>query len=579
MVPYLMAPAWFFNNVELAYKISLGQASLAFSLAAFPAYALTRRMGVSAGGGLIVALLALLAPDGAFSTNLLSEPYAYPVFLAMLVVAVDTIANPTRGRQFAVVTLMAVLCLVRIQFIIVPGAYALAALVYSRSPRVAARQQWLVLAMFLLAACISVGIGIRRLAGVYAGITTFRAPPGEMIRWFGVNVFILAVASGWVIVPRAVAGFTTFLRSGTERQRAFTLLTIFLSVGLLGQAALFGANEGRVLERYTFYLAPLIAIAFVHALEAAAPRDRLYRCTAFTGAAVAILVPAGSEIRRGATDESPTILGLQSLAGGGPHATLLWALMLAVAAMLVGPWMNGTRLTVFGAVLILGAVGVTGTRQLLKFGTSLGFELGANITAVPRLNATHGTALLTGPRTNRFLLMQTLFWNPQVTRVIDLGSDGAPDGYASIPVRIGEQGELVDAHGAPVPGPFAFDSDTTAATFKGSGRVFPRLPQVIVFGLNQDDRYLETVSQLYAAANDRPFVVSMWLASPLGAKSLNFACGSHRWTERITTRPRRVQIAVPRASRVACRISLIAGIPVSHRKRTVSVMATRLSIA
>src|SRR5262249_52330996 len=130
--PYLMSPAWLIHDVEVAYRVGLAWGSLWFSLAAVPAHAMARRVGVSHRGAMLVALLAVLNPDGSFTTTLLSEPYAYPVFLATVLVGCNTLVRPEKRRQAALLLLMLVLCLLRFQFILVPLAYLLAALVYSR---------------------------------------------------------------------------------------------------------------------------------------------------------------------------------------------------------------------------------------------------------------------------------------------------------------------------------------------------------------------------------------------------------------------------------------------------------------
>src|SRR5213078_3180683 len=130
--PYLMAPAWWIHDVGIAYRVALGWGALWFSVAAFPAYAIARRIGVRPSGALLAAALALLVPDAAFTTNLLSEPYAYPVFLATVLVAIEAIAQPSFKRQASVLVLCAALCLLRVQFVVVPSVYLLAALACTR---------------------------------------------------------------------------------------------------------------------------------------------------------------------------------------------------------------------------------------------------------------------------------------------------------------------------------------------------------------------------------------------------------------------------------------------------------------
>ena len=107
--PFLMFPAWLVDNVDVAYRLAQGFGALAFALAAFPAYALARRAGVSDNGAVVAAVLALVVSGGSFTVGLLAEPYAYPLFLLAVVVAVDAIGRSTVTRQLAVIGMAAVL--------------------------------------------------------------------------------------------------------------------------------------------------------------------------------------------------------------------------------------------------------------------------------------------------------------------------------------------------------------------------------------------------------------------------------------------------------------------------------------
>ena len=52
-------------------------------------------------------LVSLLVPSAVFTQTLLSEPYAYPVFLTAFVVAVDALARPT-WRRWSLLTALSI---------------------------------------------------------------------------------------------------------------------------------------------------------------------------------------------------------------------------------------------------------------------------------------------------------------------------------------------------------------------------------------------------------------------------------------------------------------------------------------
>ncbi len=213
LAPYLMAPAWWIGNVGTAYHVVLDLGAIWFSLAVFPAYALARRLGISPRGSVGVALLAVLVPDAAFATAAMTEPYAYPLFITTLLVALNALVSPSRMRQLGVVALLVVLCLARVQFAFVVVLYVVAALTQAGgSWRKALRSQPIVAAALGLGLVVVASLGPSSFVGFYS----FPADPStlfSMWRWSGLNVFVVSVAAGWVVVPGAIVGLASFVRS------------------------------------------------------------------------------------------------------------------------------------------------------------------------------------------------------------------------------------------------------------------------------------------------------------------------------------------------------------------------------
>lgn len=575
--PYLMAPAWLIHDVDVAYRVALAWDALWFSLAAIPAFALARRIGVSPRGSLLVALFALLIPDAVYTTNLLSEPFAYPVFLTTVLVAVETITEPTRRRQILLVFLMLALCLLRFEFVVFPVAYLFAALAASGwSPRAVARRQRLVTAGLALAIAVALAIGVERLLGYYTrGQSVYTLHLGT-VSWFGLDLFVLLIAAGWVVIPGACLGFARLMR-GTTEQQAFAALALALLASLLAVAAPFGPAQGRVYERYFFYAIPLVCAAFVWASESL-DRTRRYAAIAYAAAAAGLLVPMANGIHGAADDMSPTLLGLGAIAGNGNGATLAWAVLLAAAAVVIGLRVGGRSLPVLLALAIIAGVGVLGTKSLLEFTGPLGERLNISAT-IPRLHAPANTALVTSPVTNRWLLMKTLFWNPNITRVLVLGARASTDGFNSTAVRFQPGRGLVAGNGRPAQGPFAVDTDTFIAAAPGSSNGTPpstvsrAAPRLLLFGWGRGDGYLETVSWLYAVASRAPVTVTLGLSSSNGRKRMSIDCGQGPRLVAVGAHVSQVRLQAQAERELACRISLVEGLPVDYHDRTVSVRA------
>ena len=576
-----MSPAWLIHNLDDAYRVALAWGSIWFSLAAIPAYVLARRVGVSAAGSLLVALFALLVPDAVYATNLLTEPFAYPAFLTTVAVAVETLAAPSRRRQNVLLVLMVALCLLRFEFVVFPVAYLIAALGYARwSPRLVVRTQPIVVGGVVLAAISGVAVGLHRIVGYYTTGGSAYHLHASLLRWVAIDLFVLLVAAGWVVVPGACVGFARLLRAGS-RQRAFAFLALALVASLLAVGAPYGPAQGRAYERYFFYAAPLVALACVWAAENLG-RTRVYAVLSYLVAAAAVLAPLAAAIHDASDDMSPTLLGLNHVGGGGNAASLVWALALAAAAIVTGLRVGGRMVTPLLGLTIIAVIGAVGTHSLLTFSSTLGKRLNVS-SDVPRLHAPTGTAILTSSVTNRWLLMKTLFWNPQVDRVLVVGKGPAVDGFAATNVRLVPGVGLVDNHGNRVSGPFAVDTDTVAApesTLRQSTitpGVLPRAPAVLVFGWNRTDRYLEVVSWFYATAGRRPLNVALTMSSSHGAKAMSIDCGRNREVVSVGFAPRTVRLDVPTKTELACRISLVKGSVVPYRNRDVSVRA-RLTV-
>jgi len=154
LAPALMAPWWLISNVEVAYRVEQFVNCLVFSAAAFPAFLLARRIGIAGYGATVVALLAVLVPDGVYTMNLIAEPYAYPAMLLATLIAVDAIARPSAWRQAAVIAASGVLVLLAgAQMVVFGAAYVPASFLARRgSVRGYLRDQALVLAAIVVGA-------------------------------------------------------------------------------------------------------------------------------------------------------------------------------------------------------------------------------------------------------------------------------------------------------------------------------------------------------------------------------------------------------------------------------------------
>src|SRR5438105_6214255 len=138
--PLLAAPFWLTGNAELAYRLTQGMNALAMSLAAIPVFLLCRRLGLSAAFGLGAAAIAVAAPDLLFANFVLADPIAYPLALTAVWLGVRALDRPTPRAQILFTVVAGLAAFARIQYVVLPAAFACAALVLDR--RRAARSYW-----------------------------------------------------------------------------------------------------------------------------------------------------------------------------------------------------------------------------------------------------------------------------------------------------------------------------------------------------------------------------------------------------------------------------------------------------
>ena len=250
--PTVTAPLWLLHNVDLSYRLAQGVGSIAFASSAFPAYLLARQVGISARGALLATVLALLAPAGAFTATLLSEPYSYPLVLTAVLVAVHTLTRPTALRIAALTAVGVGLVFVGgLSFaVFLPACGGVQYSLSASSFRGASKRLAVATACAAVATAAVVILRENPNAAValHAADRLTNERVGSMAAWLGVNAFVLAIAASWVIVPGALLGLKSLVRDGGAG-RVFSMLTLLLTAGCLLEAASWSAHNQGTYDR------------------------------------------------------------------------------------------------------------------------------------------------------------------------------------------------------------------------------------------------------------------------------------------------------------------------------------------
>jgi dolichyl-phosphate-mannose-protein mannosyltransferase len=312
LYPALISPAYrLTGSVEQAYMVVRAVNCVLMSLAALPAYLLARRL-LDRRLAFFAAVLVLLVPSMVYTTKVMTENLAYPLFLATALAFVRALERPSIGRQAASLGLIAVSFLARGEMLVLLPAYlcaiTLLAMLDGRSERRQPspgaplptlrnyRFTWLAVlggAILVATAPLAAGRSPAVLLGGHENLLG-NVRLLETPRWLLYQLAELDLAIG--IVPFAafvlVVALVLSQPDSSRASRIFVALALPLFACLMLLGAVYATQPRplpHVFERYVFYVMPLLLIAVLFWLQQGLPRPRRWTAAA---AGLAFLLPA-----------------------------------------------------------------------------------------------------------------------------------------------------------------------------------------------------------------------------------------------------------------------------------------------
>ena len=435
LAPLVQSPAWLLGSTMDAYSAAKLINAALMSAAVFPAYWLAARV-VRPSFALLTAAAAVATPALFYHGYLMSEALAYPVFLGTIAVLAHAVQAPSRRTAFAVPLICALAVATRVQFLVLPLGYLAAVAICGRG-----QYRRHLASCGGAAALVALLLGVPGALGQYGEARHLGFSAGGVAHWAVTNGYLLTYSVGLTVVVGAVFGLGFMLgRPRTQLERAVAALTLISTVLFIGQAAMIGGGEAsRSLERYLFYVTPLLFLAFFAYAERGAPRRReLVAATCFGALALSQVSFPGLTGTGAFFFDSVTLSGFARAAfsEGLPEASLIYSLAPICVALLTLALPLRRR----GAPEIFALVGI-----------GVMFAMGAAVYATDRLATawsvrTFGSTppdwldrmhlgpghYLALPRANPLLGTYLESWNRTVRDVIVLGS-AAPD---TLPLRV-----------------------------------------------------------------------------------------------------------------------------------------------
>jgi hypothetical protein len=480
--PFLTAPAWLAGDVETSFRLVQLEGAFVMSLAAVPVYILARRLDLGAGLALGIAALELAVPDMLYAGWVLADPFTYPLALGALAAGVSALAHPSRRSQVAFVALAALATLARVQFVVLPACFLLAAVALGlreRRLRQTLTEQRLAFGLFALALIPFAVAGPDALLGYYRGVLDLQLDPLAIGKWTAADAMLVLYSSGWVLAPGAVLGLALAVwRPRSRAELAFGVLASLFSLAVLFQAGLYAANGAdRIQERYFFYVLPIAFLAFGLFASRGWPHRVPHALLAGALIAISARVPLAGFAASDGRSNSPLLFSageLENLIGDTGLASLAIAgavALLSLAAALLG--FRPRRATVVAVGLGLGACALS-SAGAVAYDHSLSNRVRANVVpGNPSIvdDAGVGDAVLVqSPLGDKGFATEELFWNRSLKSLVLMPGTPLPDAFAVEHAQIGRDGTLL-VGGKPLARALLVDSYGATMRFRGAREV------------------------------------------------------------------------------------------------------------
>lgn len=473
--PLAAAPFWLFHDPLLAYRLTQAENALAMSLAAIPAYLLTKRLGLGKGLGLAAAALAVASPDLFFVSFVLADPLAYPLALTALYVAVCALAKPTRANQIAFISLTAMTTLTRIQYALLPLVFVAGALAVERGrPRAVLARYRLSWAIYCAPLVGLVALGPNRLLGYYNGIVDLHVRPASIGHWIATDSMLLVYCAGWVLVPGMLIAFAYGLwRPRSREEAAFAGVTAGLLVILFAETSMYASNgSARFQERYFMALLPLVLPWFGLYLSRGRPAKLATALIAVVLLAISARVPLAPYSVADNKQDSPFLLGVFRLehSVGVANGSLVIAIAAAVLSILAAAlaWRARLALAALALSLLLAAAASAGS---VSFDHHVSRSVRSTYLPSDARWIDHSglkhVLLIQTPGTPHARAHEQLFWNRALDNVYFYDGASGIDAFGSRRVETDARGRL-RVGGKVLRAPLVFSNYAVRAKFRGA---------------------------------------------------------------------------------------------------------------
>lgn len=529
--PALISPAWFAHPMGTTYALAKAFNVILMTATAIPLYLWARKL-VAPVFALVAVALTLLMPALVYTGMLMTENAFLPAFVLAAFAIALALERPTLFRQVAAFAAILLAVGIRYQGLVLvavlPGAILLKVLFEVRAePRSRPwefawrelRRYWISFALLVAGALLYVGFEaarghpIRQGLGSYQVIAEHGYSFGAARHWallhfaeFGLSVGMLPASALLLLFGLA------FVRGGTRSpaERAFLAVTAAAVPLVIVEVAAFASRFSlRVEDRYMFFLAPLVFLAFAVWLDRGVPRPPVLAVAAgVIPAALLFALPLASLLNVSILSDTFGLIPLWRLSskvtGGVPEVRQLMLVGGIGAAIVFVLWPRDAfpRVvlpTFVAAFLALSSYPVVTMLHNFSLGLkSTAGSLGSQSWIDQRIGAGNNASFLLGTTADSWTetlgLWQNEFWNRSLGPVYNIGTP-EPGGVADTPAQVSTRNGVIvsTATGRPVRTRYVVSN----MAFGLDGRLVGARPPFALYRTNGVLRVAEETSGIY----------------------------------------------------------------------------------